>query len=73
MCQSCGFWYQDQIVECHHLVPLHIRRVSVVSVETLITLCPTCHRIAHSLLRQDLDKRSNQTTLLAALKFAEAA
>jgi predicted RNA-binding Zn-ribbon protein involved in translation (DUF1610 family) len=50
-CQACGFSLRingRSIVECHHLVPLGKGRKRITSISDLITLCPNCHRIAHS-------------------------
>lgn len=49
-CQACGFYYNNKIVECHHLVPLSDSEVIYNSIEDLITLCPNCHALAHSFL-----------------------
>lgn len=51
-CQACRFHFQNQIVHVHHL-----DRVSEYNcpqetkVEDLVTLCPTCHYLAHYWLR----------------------
>lgn len=50
-CRSCGFSLRvngRNIVECHHLVPMADSGERVTSVDDLICLCPTCHRIAHT-------------------------
>ena len=50
-CQACGFSLRingRSIVECHHLVPLARGQKRITKISDLITLCPTCHRIAHS-------------------------
>lgn len=50
-CRSCGFSLRvngKSVVECHHLVPLANSDECVTSVDALICLCPTCHRIAHT-------------------------
>ena len=52
-CAACGFKTEvngRHIVECHHLRPLSFDGVREVSLSDLITLCPTCHRIAHTRL-----------------------
>lgn len=67
-CQSCGFKLGEGIVECHHLKPLHVKKAATVKLEELITLCPTCHRIAHSLLRTDLLRYSSKTLLVRELQ-----
>ena len=48
-CQACGFYLAvdgRQIVECHHLNPISLGQRET-QLEDLISLCPTCHRIAH--------------------------
>ena len=50
-CRSCGFSLRvigRSIIECHHLVPLANGGERVTSVDDLICLCPTCHRVAHT-------------------------
>lgn len=49
-CQVCGFVLNisDQfVIECHHLNPLSESGEVKTTIEDLISLCPTCHRIAH--------------------------
>lgn len=67
MCQACGFYYNDKIVECHHLVPLSDSKTTYNSVEELITLCPNCHALAHSFLHED-NEYQKKDTLLKKLK-----
>lgn len=52
-CQKCGFWYEKKIVECHHIRPISMAGVSKVTLNDLITLCPTCHRLVHYKLRDN--------------------
>ncbi|MDR9766651.1 hypothetical protein RJP56_11355 [Shewanella baltica] len=66
-CQACNFHYKDKIVECHHLNPLSMTNETIVSLDGLITLCPTCHAIAHQLLREDLMTNANVENLLCNL------
>ena len=66
-CQSCGFWHKDEIVECHHLKPLSMIKESIVKLDNLVTLCPTCHRLAHSLLNEDI-VYTEKAALIIALK-----
>ncbi|MDC9524253.1 HNH endonuclease [Pseudoalteromonas sp. Angola-30] len=50
-CQVCGFHKQVNgkwVIEVHHLSPLSITGETVTSIEDLISLCPTCHRVAHT-------------------------
>ena len=35
------------VYECHHLQPLHVTGETVSSLEDVVILCPTCHRVAH--------------------------
>lgn len=48
-CQACKFKLKikgQYIIECHHLYPL--KGEVLTSIDDLICLCPTCHRIAHN-------------------------
>ena len=52
-CQTCGFRLEVSegkfIIEVHHLNPIgELSEATVTSVDNLICLCPTCHRVAHS-------------------------
>ena len=52
-CQSCGFHLQVDgryIIECHHTRPVAQSGVREVHIDELVSLCPTCHRIAHTKL-----------------------
>ncbi len=58
-CQNpkCAFCYQQKITEVHHLIPLYTADdVKITSINDLITLCPTCHRLAHYFLTHDAKK-----------------
>lgn len=49
-CQSCGSSVAidgKSVIECHHLHPLSETLGTETTIEDLISLCPTCHRIAH--------------------------
>jgi len=49
-CQVCGFHLVingKHIIECHHLNPIGTGEIRITNIEDLISLCPTCHRIAH--------------------------
>jgi len=49
-CQVCGFSLDVSgkfVIECHHLHPLSETSVVETTINDLISLCPTCHRIAH--------------------------
>jgi hypothetical protein len=50
-CQACGFQLRintKYIIECHHTAPLAGGETRVTNIEDLVSLCPTCHRIAHT-------------------------
>lgn len=49
-CQSCGFYLKtgdSYIIECHHINPISEGERKT-CIDDLISLCPTCHRIAHA-------------------------
>lgn len=49
-CQACGFSLaigDHSVIECHHLYPLSESLETETTIDDLISLCPTCHRIAH--------------------------
>jgi len=49
-CQSCEkihFVNNKYIIDCHHLNPISLGKRKT-KIEDLISLCPTCHRIAHT-------------------------
>lgn len=48
-CLSCGFQLSIAgrfVIECHHLEPIALG-IRETKITDLISLCPTCHRIAH--------------------------
>ncbi|MDF3126422.1 HNH endonuclease [Rheinheimera sp. 1928-s] len=50
-CAACGFYLNIEgkwVIEVHHLNPLSITGEVVTSIDDLVCLCPTCHRIAHT-------------------------
>ncbi|MDP3821973.1 MAG: HNH endonuclease [Burkholderiales bacterium] len=50
VCQACGFCLKvgnRYVVDCHHLFPLALG-VRETLLDDLVSLCPTCHRIAHT-------------------------
>ncbi len=52
-CQACGFRLevssQAFVIDVHHKHPLgNLSNVTVSTVDDLVCLCPTCHRIAHT-------------------------
>lgn len=52
-CQACGFKLRingKYIIECHHIRPLAVHGVRETTLNDLLCLCPTCHRIAHTRL-----------------------
>lgn len=67
-CQACGFFYFQKIVEAHHLNPMSYNDDEYeVNVNDLITLCPTCHSLAHILLNED-EIYTDKDTLINTLK-----
>lgn len=53
-CQACSINLEKtfgsknyNVYECHHLLPLHATGKTKNSINDLVLLCPTCHRIAH--------------------------
>jgi len=67
-CQACNFYYDDKIVETHHLIPISkIGDEHSITEDDLITLCPNCHSLAHYLLNKD-DKYQDKNELIAELK-----
>ncbi len=49
-CQACGFKLEVSghfVIECHHTNPISWG-VRETSLDDLVSLCPTCHRIAHT-------------------------
>jgi hypothetical protein len=49
-CQACGFKLElngRYIVDCHHKYPLSMTGETETKLEDLVSLCPTCHRVAH--------------------------
>lgn len=67
-CCACGFHFKDQIVHVHHLDPLsEYERPQKTKAKDLITLCPTCHYLAHYWLREN-SRYKQREELLAALK-----
>jgi 5-methylcytosine-specific restriction endonuclease McrA len=50
-CAACGFRLEVAgrfVIECHHLKPVAQSGVREVHIDELVSLCPTCHRIAHT-------------------------
>lgn len=50
LCQACNFRLQignKYVVDAHHLNPLRDSGETTTTLEDLVSLCPTCHRIAH--------------------------
>lgn len=67
-CQVCGFYYNNKIVEAHHLTPISSKDEEYkVTLEHLVTLCPNCHALAHILLSNN-DKYQNRKILIDSLK-----
>lgn len=71
-CRACDFHFEDQIVHVHHLDPLgEYKRPQETKLDDLITLCPTCHYLAHYWLRKN-NRYKQLETLLAKLKTSNA-
>lgn len=50
-CQACGFAKEiagQWIIDVHHINPLAATGETQTRLEDLVSLCPTCHRIAHT-------------------------
>lgn len=52
-CRACDFRLEigeeNYVIDVHHLKPLGASKsVVITSIDDLVCLCPTCHRIAHS-------------------------
>lgn len=51
-CQACEYKAKINgqfIIDCHHKYPLGLRTdITVTDLEDLVSLCPNCHRIAHT-------------------------
>lgn len=48
-CQVCGFYLKvgnSHVIDCHHLMPI-AEGERETTLDDLISLCPTCHSIAH--------------------------
>ena len=72
-CIACEFHFENQIVHVHHLDPLsEYKRPKDTKLTDLVTLCPTCHYLAHYWLRKD-PKYKGLDQLLAKLKIAQTA
>lgn len=68
-CQACAFHFDNQIVHVHHLDPLsEYLHPKATKREDLMTLCPTCHYLAHYWLRKDSYKFKQRDHLLLKLK-----
>ena len=52
-CRACAFRFENQIVHVHHLDPLsEYKHPKDTKLADLVTLCPTCHYMAHYWLRK---------------------
>ena len=70
-CKCCGFKYKDLIVHAHHMLPLaEDDRERIPKLEDLITLCPTCHAVAHHILESDSNSiyRHNVSELMHQIR-----
>ncbi len=52
-CLACNFNFDNKVVEVHHLNPISEKDAGTIEPAELVTLCPTCHSLAHLLLKQD--------------------
>lgn len=53
-CKVCGFSYNQKVVQAHHIIPLSKQNEEYeIKIDDLITLCPTCHSLAHLLLDEN--------------------
>ena len=49
-CQACHFSLEvggKFVIEVHHLDPLSATGETTTTIDDLVSLCPTCHRVAH--------------------------
>lgn len=49
-CAACGYRLEIMgrfVIECHHIKPVAQHGEREVNLDELVSLCPTCHRIAH--------------------------
>lgn len=68
-CRACGFHFKNLIVHVHHLDPLsEHKQPKKTRLKDLVTLCPSCHYIAHYWLCEDA-KFKNLEVLLKKLSF----
>ena len=64
-CQVCSYKMEidgKYIVECHHLYPISLGTRET-SIDDLVSLCPTCHRIIH--LRQPIYSLAEVKSLIS--------
>ena len=50
-CTACGFQLRVNgryVIDCHHKNPIGAEGERITSIDELVCLCPTCHRIAHT-------------------------
>lgn len=50
-CVACGFRLKHNgryVIECHHQNPIGSGGQRVTELQDLVSLCPTCHRVAHT-------------------------
>jgi len=45
-CQKCG---SEEILHCHHIFPLNENPVMSADINNCITLCKSCHKLAHKI------------------------
>jgi predicted HNH restriction endonuclease len=67
-CKVCGFSYNQKVVQVHHVIPLSKQNEEYeIKIDDLITLCPTCHSLAHLLLDEN-EIYVNKSVLINKLK-----
>jgi hypothetical protein len=63
-CRACRFHFEDQIVHVHHLDPIsEYKRPQETKLSDLLTLCPTCHYLAHYWLRKSVNYKRLEVLL----------
>jgi hypothetical protein len=63
-CRACKFHFENQIVHVHHLDPIsEYTHPKETTLDDLITLCPTCHYIAHYWLHKSPRYKKLETLL----------
>jgi hypothetical protein len=64
-CEVCDFRFSEfyneaeEIIDCHHLLPLGAARHRVTTLDDLILVCANCHRVVHKHIRNHPDDPRN--------------